>query len=237
MRLIFVANTAYEELKNTLRTLGTLIEIKASTNLYHGIGNHADLHIHIIDNHLFLSQSVATYLVPILEHHHINYTIIKENLEPVYPNTVYLNAVSTNDFFIHPRKFTAKSLKNHVINSNRTWLNLKQGYVRCTTLPLKHNALITSDLGVAKVCRQNCIDYLQVSAGNILLDHHEYGFIGGTAGCILDTVYFNGNISNHPDYKAIKDYCALHNLTISQISSKALKDIGSILVYEGDSTE
>jgi hypothetical protein len=233
MRLIFIADNAYDALKIELRSIGTVIEVPEIGNLYPGVKNHPDLHIHIIDNRLFISKDIAPIIHSILDANNVPYEIISEVLGDHYPATAHLNALSFPEYFIHPKSITATALATYVASTPKNWVDLKQGYMRCSALPVGSHGLITSDIGIQQACKPYTIEVLSISSGHIQLDGQPYGFIGGTAGQIGNTVYFNGSLDAHPDCNRIRGFIVKNDLTIVDIPILSLKDIGSIMTYEG----
>jgi len=234
LRLIFIADNAYPSLKKQLQSLGEVIEIPKSNHLYPGVENHSDLHLHIIDQIIFLSKSVPDAIYQRLIHLGIDVRIVDEDLETAYPKSAYLNALSLTNYFLHPRSITASKLKNHIDSGSRQWIDIKQGYVRCVALPITGHALITADEGILRSCKPTTLKLLKIQPGYILLEHHDYGFIGGTAGQIQDTLYFNGDLTTHPSYQAIDAFIRKQGCNIFQVDGLPLQDIGSILVYESE---
>ena len=234
LRLIFIADNAYPSLKKHLQTLGEVIEIPKSNHLYPGVANHVDLHIHIADQIIFLSRTVPDAIYNRLNTLGIDVCKIDEVLEAVYPKSAYLNALSFTDYFLHPRSITAHKLKKHIDATSRQWIDIKQGYTRCVALPVADQGLITADDGIINACTSTSLEVLKIQPGFVRLEHHDYGFIGGTAGQIQDTLYFNGDLTTHPDHHTIKAFIQKHDCHIFQVDGMPLLDIGSILVYEGD---
>ena len=75
------------------------------------------------------------------------------------------------------------------------------------------------------------VDVLVISSGNIVLEGYDYGFIGGASGKLNDeSVIFFGNIKKHPDYRAIKAFLYKHksNMIIA-CEDMPLTDIGGIV--------
>lgn len=184
-----------------------------------------------MDDKIFMSdylKSKSEIFIEQLTSYKVSSSCILGN---VYPETCPLNVVTTDRVFIHNTKFTPPDLLDAAKRSQRQIINVKQGYVRCTTLPLDTSTFITSDSGVHKAINTD-YDSTLISQGSILLDSHDYGFIGGTAGRIGDTVYFNGDITRHPDYQVIRGKCEELGLEIWYVEGEPLRDIGSILSVE-----
>ena len=63
-----------------------------------------------------------------------------------------------------------------------TKIHVKQGYTRCSLLPVDDRSFITSDAGIAKTLAEHDTDVLLIHPGHIHLPGFDYGFIGGTGG-------------------------------------------------------
>ena len=61
------------------------------------------------------------------------------------------------------------------------------------------------------------------------LPGYDTGFLGGTSGRVGDEIVFNGDLSAHPDFEAIKDFIRSRGLQIKYFESYPLRDIGSII--------
>ena len=70
---------------------------------------------------------------------------------------------------------------------------------------------------------------LPVSQGHVKLDGFEYGFLGGASGRVGDEIVFNGDLSAHPDYEAIREFIESRGLAVRFFPEYPLTDIGSIL--------
>lgn len=167
-----------------------------------------------------------------------------------YPFDVPYNAVSTGRFFIHNTELTAPALLDHARFAGLQIINVSQGYTRCSCLPVGDRAIITSDEGIAKTIRaynamireeleeegahsqeimNETLDLLLIRKGCIVLEGFEYGFIGGTAGTVGDKIYFNGNLTDHPDSDLICRFIENHGFTPVWFDDEPLTDIGSII--------
>ena len=104
---------------------------------------------------------------------------------------------------------------------------VKQGYAACAALKVNENAIITADTTIAAAAEKRGVSVLKIRPGHIVLDGYDYGFIGGTAFFLEDTLYFAGDLFLHPDGEAIGDFCALHGVKIhSLVAGFPLNDLG-----------
>ena len=143
-----------------------------------------------------------------------------------YPANIIYNAACTGKFFLHNLKYTDPELLKSA--SEMELINVPQGYTKCNTLIVDEDSIITSDEGIAKSCSHK-MNVLLVSPGHIKLQGFSYGFIGGASGRIDNTIYFNGDLSSHPDHKKITDFIKARDLDIKYFSEYPLEDIGSII--------
>ena len=163
-----------------------------------------------------------------------------EKLARNYPGNICYNAVCTGKYFIHNLQYTdpdllaAAGTKAEAEHTNLTKIHVKQGYTRCSLLPVDDRSFITSDTGIAKTLADYDTDVLLISPGHILLPGFDYGFIGGTGGGLplasRRRLVVNGNIETHPDYKKIATFLEDRDIDLYDPNNSPLMDIGSILV-------
>lgn len=108
---------------------------------------------------------------------------------------------------------------------------VKQGYARCSTLKLSENAAITADRTIATALMSKGVDVLLIEAGHIRLDGYDYGFIGGASFPLPDrSVGFFGDLSLHPDAKAIFAFAERHGVKLYSLSGELTDYGGGILL-------
>lgn len=171
-----------------------------------------------------------------------------------YPDDVPYNAVVTDRFFIHNTDLTAHEVLERARFAGLQIINVRQGYTRCSCLPVGSNAFITADEGIAKSLRawnelikseaasaaadgdeaeatslmNDIIDILLIRQGYIHLKGFDHGFIGGTAGAVGRKIYFNGDLNEHPDSDIIIRFIEDHGYEPVWFNDEPLTDIGSI---------
>lgn len=227
--MIFVADSASPKLITHLEEIDVVHQLPKVDALYDGIRNHPDLLLSPVDHQLFLSIEVTPHIHKHLEAGHIPYTVINKPLGHMYPMTASLNVISSDNYIICNKNTVAPELLEYALSSNKRIIHVNQGYVRCTTLPLGNDTFITDDPGIAKTLAQENLNVIKVTEGHINLPSHPHGFIGGCAGKIGQVVYFNGDVSKHPDYKTIEKACSTLNLTISYTTDIPLTDVGGVI--------
>lgn len=189
---------------------------------------HADMHILPINNDIFLLNE-CTVLAEKLPKERLNYCNKKAG--NMYPNNILLNFLFLNNTLYGKLSAIDKNLLDYCKEKNIRTVNINQGYARCSTLMLNKKAVITSDLSIEKTLKKDGVEVLLISSGNIVLDGYDYGFIGGATGKIDEnTVAFFGNVTNHPDFRKIENFCEKHNVSIKILCKDIpLTDIGGMV--------
>ena len=147
-----------------------------------------------------------------------------------YPEAAPYNAVVTNDYLIHRIDITESEILNNCQTLNK--INVNQGFTKCSLLALKNNNFITCDEGIYKTLIKNNINLLLLSSKEILLQGHEYGFLGGCCGIWGDNLFILGSLHNYKDASKLKKFTALLGYTIIELYDGPLFDGGTILFME-----
>ena len=143
-----------------------------------------------------------------------------EKLTRNYPGNIRYNAVCTGKYFIHNLQYTdpdllaAAEAKAAADSAILTKIHVKQGYTRCSLLPVDDRSFITSDAGIAKTLAGHDTDVLLIHPGHV---HRRL-------------LVVNGNIETHPDYKKIATFLKDRDIDLYYSKDRPLMDIGSILV-------
>ena len=145
-----------------------------------------------------------------------------------YPHDIPFNAACTGRYFVHNLKYTAPELLEAAKEMGMTLVNVKQGYAKCSTVVVDEDSIITYDMGIAAACSKAGMDVLTVEPGHVLLSGYNTGFIGGASGRVGDSVYFNGDLTAHPDHSRIIEFIESKGLNVISFPGWPLTDIGSI---------
>ena len=164
---------------------------------------------------------------------HISNFIIsgKKQVREKYPGNIGYNAIVLGDTFIHNLKYTDPAVLGEVEKRKLHKINIKQGYSKCSILPVADDAIITSDKGIFKTLSSYGIKVLLIREGGIELKDKPYGFIGGASGSVEGDILFFGDVSKHHDFSRIKNFIEFNGKKVIYFDDLPLEDIGSIITF------
>jgi len=207
---VIISKDAGEELKAYLEGKAQVIVFGGISTVAEPIRNHPDLvYCRLTEDTIFLGN--------------------EQLLTPEYPGDIIYNGFSTGKYFIHDLRHTDGQLLKAVEELKLIPVNVKQGYACCSIVPVDEDSTITADRGIARAAEAAGIKVLTVEAGHVELPGYDTGFLGGTSGRVGDEILFNGDLSAHPDFEAIKDFIESRGLKIKYFEGYPLRDIGSII--------
>lgn len=224
--------TTYPE-KEKLSSFGLeIIEIPICNDLYEAINGHVDIQFNILDKKskkVIINKNISKNFKNNLEDRGITYIESKNSLKDSYPNNIILNALILENYFIHNLKFTDENLLND--QKDKILINVKQGYTKCSCLPVSDKALITNDSGIYNsLCKYN-FDILLLPPGDIILEGLNYGFIGGTGGLINNTTMaFFGDLNHYKYGNEVISFLSKYNVKPIYLKNSKLTDRGSLFV-------
>lgn len=197
------------------------------------VAHHSDLSFFFDGTDTLFVASEFSEFSDVLSKYCKNIVFINKKLGKKYPEDVLLNCVCVGNNFICNKGTVSVEVFDKMKNSGYNIINVKQGYTKCSVIPVSENALITDDESVFTACVNAGIDVLIVSKGSAILNGFDYGFIGGTAGKISDNeIIFNGNITEHTNFECIDLFLKKYGVKAVYFSGQ-LEDIGSIIPIGG----
>lgn len=201
------------------------------------VAHHADLSFFFDGIDTLFAASEFSDFSDLLRKYCKNTVFINKKLDKKYPEDVLLNCVCVGKNFICNEDTVSSEVFDKMKNSGYNIINVKQGYTKCSVIPVSENAMITDDESIYNACANAGIDVLKVSKGSVALNGFDYGFIGGTAGKIADNeIIFNGNITDHTDFERIDLFLKKYGVKAVYFGSQ-LEDIGSIIPIGGIKNE
>ena len=224
-----------DSIEKELNLLGCSILFVPSDNyLDYPISSHPDIHLYHSGDGNFITSGFffKTFngeikkLVSTKDCEIFNNTKEVKKISRGYPNDVPLNVVKVGNCIIG-NKDTASEI---IMSFDYTaFINVKQGYTKCSVCVVSENAIITDDPGIYQQTKK-LLDTLVVKRGEIVLNGYDYGFFGGTCGKISsDTLAFYGKVENFSEYDRISAFCRNHSVYCYSLSNSPLTDYGSLI--------
>lgn len=226
---ILIGEKVPEKCKSTLIGLGyELFVLPPFERLFPAVtAYHPDtLIFRLSDRRFLLQKEYFEQIGHIIKQAKMSCAVTDEEMSCKYPGDILLNALSVSGTV-----FGLKSAASDIIKADaKRFINVKQGYAACSVSMLSDKAAVTSDIGLARALEKENIDVLLIHPGHILLDGHEYGFIGGASGRLPDgrTAFF-GKIKAHPDGELIYEFAAEHRVELVELSDEPLTDVGGLI--------
>ncbi len=218
--------------KNSLFKLNIdFLEIQKNSTLYDAIDGHVDIQLNIIDKKekkIIVHKDIDDSFIQKLKLYNIKYIKSVSSLTEKYPGNIILNAAILEDDIIHNFKYTDRNLISSMKNKN--FINVKQGYSKCSILPIRQKAIITNDKGIHDTLKNEHYDILLLPPGDILLPSLNYGFIGGVGGKISDdSLAFFGSLDYYKYGKEVKHFLSKYDVKPIYLREGKLIDRGSLL--------
>ena len=210
MSRIFISSQANAILPEYLRERGHSVSfVKARAGMNRAIASHPDIYMCCLGDTVFHGD-------PSL-------------LLPSYPGDSIYNGCSTGHFFIHNLNHTAPDLLSAVEKAGQTVIHVSQGYSKCNCVVVDEKSIITADKGIERAAAAAGLDVLPITKAQVLIEGYQYGFLGGASGRVGDEIIFNGDLSQHSDYAAIREFIENRGLRVVFFRDYPLTDIGSII--------
>lgn len=221
-----------EELTNISKLNIDPIIVPKCDYVYNAIDGHVDIQLNIIDKNsreIIVQNSISNDFIKKLEEYKINFSFSKNSLGLSYPNNIILNGLILDEYFVHNLKYTDENLLDNV--KDKKLINVKQGYTKCSVLPIGNKAIITSDKKIALSLKSEGFDTLILPPGDILLPDLNYGFIGGVGGMInSNTLALFGEISNYAFGNELYRFLYKYDIEPISLRKGKLIDRGSLFI-------
>ena len=236
--LAIIGESAKEEIIEKLNHLGfEVFVLPKFERLPFPVASHTDMLLFLIDDKAFLSRDYAPYcrhLLEALEDKGLTVVLCDCDIKNEYPFDVPFNIAKIEKNIFANEKYICVDVKKYLDESEYSLHHIKQGYAKCSTVILSKNAIITADDGIIRKAQDLGIDALKIenSPSAVSLKGYNYGFLGGACGLYKNTLYFCGDISLHPEYSKIRDFCDSHNTRLYSLSCEPLEDIGGIFFID-----
>ncbi len=221
-----------KEIENNLERLGLkVIKTIRCNEVHESIAYHPDIVIHPINhNTLAIAPNVFDYYEEKLSDMGINLIKGEKYLSSKYPEDIAYNVGRLRGIAIHNFKYTDEVLKFHLKKENIDFVNVNQGYTKCSLAIVGEDAAITADYPMYKKLISLGYKILLIESGHVLLKGQNYGFIGGTNGNLYNgKSIISGSLNEHPNKDEILKFFIENSTDLIFLSQKNLLDIGTII--------
>lgn len=213
-----------------LEKLAEPLLLPAQPGVYEAIAAHPDIFFCPIGPVLVHAPLIDAALLEPLKKRRIHLVAGSKTPGNTYPDSVPFNAVVTPDFLIHYLPATDPTIIQQ--SGQRRAISVKQGYTRCSLLPLPGNRFITSDKGIDKKLQAERLEVFYYPPDDILLPGLRHGFIGGCAGVLSNQVFFTGRPADEKLRRCMEAFIEKGGLQVVYLSEGPLLDAGSLLFLE-----
>lgn len=225
-----VAGGLSEKTERSLNKYGVqIIKIQPANTVDSRISSHSDLVFLPLGGDNSAIAKEADYLTQTAPIGGMNLLKSEMFLSDKYPLDCPLNCIIIGKYMICNVDTVRKDVLEYCRRNSFEIINVKQGYTKCSVVPVSENAIITDDFSIYSECKDK-LNVLFVEKGFVCLDGFEYGFIGGAAGKLgRDLLAFTGCISDDSLRSKIEDFCSLHNVKCVYLSDEKIYDVGSLI--------
>ena len=154
-----------------------------------------------------------------------------EELGDRYPGDILFDAAKIGEHLICYPNHTAKRVLEQVPS---TIIPVRQGYAKCSCVPVSDHALITADRSIERAAKSFGISVLLIESGNVDLPGYNTGFIGGATSFNLKKdsheIYFCGDLNRHPNGEEIRAFCQRHGKVAMSLGDFPLTDVGTMFL-------
>lgn len=194
--LIIIDIRIPQEAKDNLSRFGELLEFSTDKISYPAISCHPDIFLCQTPETLICAPNIPSQYLALFRARNIAYEIGLKKVGQKYPESAAYNCLVNGDSVFHKKEIT--DLKILEQTRQKKFIDLNQGYTRCSLIQLPSGICITSDMGIEKTLKKAGIEANYFSPKEILLPEMKHGFIGGALGLYQDKVFAIGNPKYHP---------------------------------------
>lgn len=148
-----------------------------------------------------------------------------------YPYHILLNSLVMKRHVFCNKKYADPKISEICDKNNKEIVSVRQGYTRCSAAVVSENALVTADESIYRATVKLGYDVLKIREGHIKLPGFSHGFIGGCCALLeFSQLFFTGDITQHPDYEAIKGFARNHGVYLNLLDKCELMDVGGMVL-------
>ena len=215
-----------DEASANLQKHGECLSFYTENITYEAIAGHPDIFICPVDEKVIIAPNIPAVYMDFFLRRKIAFITGKTIVGNRKQNTTSYNAVITDKYVIHNSKFTDISILEETKSKN--FIDVKQGFARCSLMPLKDNNFLVSDKGIVKKLQEKGLNCYYFSPEEIILPGFPYGFIGGCMGAYQNKIFIIGSLKYHSDGDKTERLLKRLNYEIVELYDGKLFDGGSL---------
>ena len=231
---IFIPSTVEKQ----LRERGFEVQkLPPHSSLPHPVASHPDMLLFFAPDTIFCTKSyqriAAKELDRLSAYCQKPILTVEEETSDRYPHDILLNAAPIGKRLFCLPSHTARAL---TACSAYEVVPVRQGYAKCSTLPVGEDALITEDASIARAAETQGLEVLRVSSHAVGLAGYDTGFLGGASsfapygGC--RQILFCGKLDSHPNASDIRKFCNDRGFETMSLSDIPLTDVGTMFLVQ-----
>lgn len=231
VKAVIISYKSSQQFKNLLNDLKIdYIETIKCKDLDIPVDDHPDMVIHPVDyNSFVVYNKYYDYYINKLKKYNINVIKSKSMLSLKYPKDILLNVSRLNNYYFYKEDFIDENLKD-LLDKENTGIMVNQGYSKCSSMIIKENTVITSDIKLHKKFSSLGLKSYLLPPNFIDLPGYNTGFIGGTCGSIgKDEIIFYGNIKKYKYYEELRKILEKEKINYYYPNVDTFIDRGSII--------
>ena len=207
-----------------------LIRLNTNYKIDSTIENHADVNLFHMKRGVFSHDVSQTEILKKFFKAGGAVRLLETDVSGSYPNDCKLNFALVGNNLFGKMNVLDESIKAFGISNGWNFINVNQGYAKCSTCIVNDRSIITDDICIHRAANENGLDSLLIEKGDIYLSDKHYGFIGGASALIdKNHLLFFGDIRKHRSFEKIDSYLNEHNCKYDYIENYPLTDIGGIV--------
>jgi hypothetical protein len=225
--LIIIDANIPEQARKRLSAHGEVLELRTRGITYDAISGHPDIFFCKTPGGIIAAPNTPPKILEKLAIKGVPFQVGRQEVGMQYPGSAVYNAVVTEKHCIHYLDITDRAITSSL--GGQEQINVRQGYTRCSLLPLKDGHFITSDQGISGVLGKNGLNVLQVDPTGILIQELKHGFFGGACGVLDDKVFIIGSLGHYNDGNRVRAYLDRLGYKVIELYDGPLFDGGSIM--------
>ncbi|MGP1569165.1 MAG: DUF6873 family GME fold protein [Peptoanaerobacter stomatis] len=217
-----------EEIENELKKNDIeYIKTLKNENLYEEISGHPDISACNLGDVTVVDPDTYNLLYEQIK----DFNIIKGEtiLRSKYPYDIAYNFIVTEKYIIGKLNYMDKVVRKLAEKKGLEFINVKQGYARCSTISLPKDRFITSDSNIYETLISKNLKCYLIECQDIYLSERYNGFLGGSCLIYDDEIMFFGNIDSIGNGDILKKILKENHIKYYDINNLKLKDYGSMI--------